>query len=134
MIVEHLRLVELQESTFGVWITPGGQRFTTVELPWRGDAPNISCFAPGDHHCIWAWSPRHGEDVYHVLGDDKRSGLEVDAANWASELRGCVAIGRKLAHFPKMGWGITNSRSSRRRFYREMRGRPFTLRTRTLVA
>lgn len=129
LIVVHQRLTELQASTFSVLVTPARQTFVGVERPWLDDQPNISCFAPGEHRVVWAWSPRHGKNVYHVLTDDGRTGIEIDVANWASELRGCLALGRKLAHFPGKGWGVTNSGSSRRRFYREMRGRPFTLRT-----
>lgn len=135
MIVHHTRLAEWADSTFGTWVTPGGLHLVTVELPWRGDQHDVSCFPDGDHECWRAWSHRHQRDVYHV-GVPERPGTEIDIANWASELRGCTALGRHVARFDGLGpdrtWGITHSGSSNRLFDREMRGRPFTLRTRSI--
>ena len=128
-IVDLIRFPVWADSTFGLLAYRRFRR-ATVELPWRGDEPNVSCVSPGDHQCIWAWSPRHGRNVYHIL-DPRRAGCELDIANWASELRGCVALGRKVAWFAERGeYGVTNSGSSRRAFHRIMRGRPFVLRIR----
>ena len=128
-VVQLWRFPEFASTTFGLLIAPGDWRRATIELPWRDNAPNVSCIPTGDHQAFWAWSPRHGRAVYHVAAEG-RAGVEVDVANWSSELRGCLAMGRKIAKFPGKGWGITNSRSSRRAFHQLMGRRPFVLRIR----
>ena len=130
-VVDLIRFPEFANSTFGMLIYRSFRR-ATVELPWHDDKPNISCISLGLHQCFYAWSPRHGRDVYHVL-DPRRSGVEIDIANWSSELRGCMALGRKVVRFngrPGRTWGVCNSGSSRRAFHRIMRGRPFVMRIR----
>lgn len=108
-----------------------------VEPPWDDNLPDVSCFPTGPHPAWYGWSPRHHCHVYHV-GVERRAGIEIEpAANWASELLGCMALGRRIVNFhgrPGRTWGVTNSGSSRRAFERELRGRPFTLRTTKLDA
>ena len=122
------RAPEFDESTFGLLQAPGGFLAVTVELPWRDNHHDISCIVAGDHQCWWGKSPRHGMGVYHVKADG-RAGIEIEpAANFASDLLGCISLGRKIARFPNGKYGVAYSGSTRRRFVRHMGRRPFVLR------
>lgn len=87
----------------------------------------MSCIPPRVYRCVWAWSPRHQRHVYHVVDVPHRAGIEIDAANFASQLLGCIALGRKVARFPNGVLGITNSRTSRDLLVRETGKRAFSL-------
>lgn len=63
----------------------------TIELPWRGNARNISCIPEGRYRLTLRWSSRWG---WHFLipSVPDRDGILFHPANDAEkELRGCIA-------------------------------------------
>lgn len=87
-------------GTFGTLVLDNGKEFVTGELPWRNNAPSISCIPPGVYTCTWDLSSRHGY-CYHVQGVYHRAGIEIHSANFMGdeskgfkcELLGCIALG-----------------------------------------
>lgn len=88
------------QGTFGRLVAPG---FTchTVELPWRGNAQNISCIPPGEYRCKLRRSPRFGltfclQDVqgrsYVLLHSGNLAG-DV-AEGWRTHSAGCLLLGQ----------------------------------------
>ena len=63
----------------------------------------------------------------YLIEADGREGCRFHPANFAHQLEGCIAVGRKVARFPNGLWGITNSRTSLAEFMDGMDGREFTL-------
>lgn len=64
---------------------------STIELPWRGNARNVSCIPEGRYRLSWRYTERHRE---HLLVNDvaSRDGILIHPANNARlELRGCIA-------------------------------------------
>lgn len=82
-------------GTLGYLHLPG-RRLFTVEQAWRDNQPNISCIPEGSYRCVPVKSPRFGAtyEVGHVPG---RSHILLHAANWPSQLEGCIAPGIQLA-------------------------------------
>jgi len=107
-------------STLGVLLV-GGIRYQTIERPWRDNQSGISCVPPGRyrlerhnseaHPRTWALvNPDlhvvHWEDSAHP---DWRSLVLIHVANYARELRGCIAPGLSRATFEDT-WQLVSSR------------------------
>ena len=112
-------------GTFGTIHLPGQPRFFSLELPWKDNHPFLSCVPTGIYPAEMAWSAHFGRNLYHLLDVPDRDAIEVHVANWASELRGCIALGRKIAQWPKKGWGVANSASALDLFTHALHGQPF---------
>ena len=95
------------QGIFGLWVSDSGYKCQTLELPWRDNAPMISCVPLGSYLCRWMWSEKHGRSLYHLLNVPMRDVIEIHAANWAgdtslgfiSQLRGCISPGKSSAIF-----------------------------------
>lgn len=91
------------QGTFGRIVAKALTLFTG-ELPWRGNAPSISCVPPGTYSAAFTHSPRFGRHLYLVGVVPHRSGIRVHPANFMGaadkgyrcQLNGCIALGEKL--------------------------------------
>lgn len=89
------------EGTFGMMVLDDGSDMHTLELPWRDNAPQISCIPAGTYLCELVWSPRFKTQLYGLRNVPQRSDILIHWANWAgdrakgwkSELQGCIAPG-----------------------------------------
>lgn len=121
------------EGTFGrIWAR--GLSLYSGELPWRDNAPNVSCLPPMVCQVIWTWSPRFRRFMYLLLGTEPRAGIRKHPANlmgnaalgYRAQLNGCIALGERL------GWidgqkALLLSSPAVRRFESHMGHAPFTL-------
>ena len=73
------------------------------------------------------WSPRFKKKLYYIEAEG-RVGCRFHVANFASELEGCIGMGRKIARFQNGVYGVTNSATTLRAFMKEMDGADFNLR------
>jgi hypothetical protein len=102
----HLtRFDSSEQGTFGRLSFDGSpEKFFVGELPWRGNAPSVSCIPAGTYKCVWTYSTRFKRKMYLVAPVLGRSGIRIHAANLMgdstrglkSQLNGCLAIGEKL--------------------------------------
>jgi len=63
----------------------------TIEPPWLQNKVNLSCIPEGYYLCRRIVSPRYG-DCFEIIVPG-RTGILFHVANWARELKGCIAIG-----------------------------------------
>lgn len=94
------RETSLPYATIGK-LSCGDFSCVTLERPWLKNAPEISCIPVGTYPVLWVMSPRHGKMVYQLQNVDARSGIEIDIANVAEQLLGCLALGLTSAQFKK---------------------------------
>lgn len=102
------RLEESDEGTFGHLVAARLVLFSG-ELPWRANAPSISCVPPGVYQALFTQSPRYGRALYLVTPVIRRSGIRIHPANvmgdlvkgFKSQLNGCIALGEKLGWLDK---------------------------------
>lgn len=66
-----------------------------LELPSRGNEPGKSCILTGIYGVTWRFSPAHGM-CYHIENVLGRTNIEIHAANFPSELLGCMAPGLRV--------------------------------------
>lgn len=107
------RTESCDEGTFG-WLRVLNEltgevifQCASLELPWRDNAPMLSCIPPGRYEFYWrADSPKHGA-VYEAKAVPGRSNIQVHAANLAGDesrgyvkqLDGCIAPGKAVVQF-----------------------------------
>jgi len=65
----------------------------TLELPYKDNQNSISSFTPGKYICKYTTSPSFGFKTYEITGVPGRAGVRIHAANYVSQLRGCIALG-----------------------------------------
>jgi hypothetical protein len=65
----------------------------TLELPWKDNQQNISCIPPGRYAITPRWSKKY-KDHIHILDVPGREWILIHEANFVSQLRGCIAVGR----------------------------------------
>lgn len=133
MIIELVRDLSTHYCTLGRLMFAGRTLFT-IERPWvpdprsRGGQKGVSCVPVGDYRLnrhntdafpkVWALvNPML--DVYHQPWEVppgkeliSRTACLIHAANWAHELRGCIAPGKQLLKDPQGRWMVTRSRDA----------------------
>lgn len=67
----------------------------TLELPWKDNAPNISCIPTGKYFCSAHNGPRY-KDVWVVKDVPKRSGILFHVGNTVKDIKGCILLGRSV--------------------------------------
>lgn len=88
-------------GTFGTLTLDDGWTCCTGELPWRDNAPELSCIPEGDYLATVIESAKFNTRVLLLQGVPERSAIEGHAANWMGdvtkglrcELLGCIAFG-----------------------------------------
>ena len=74
-----------------------------LELPWLNNAPQVSCIPAGDYEAVLDYSPAFKYNLFELKGVPNRAEVKIHIANFARELRGCLAPGRGFAHVDKDG-------------------------------
>ena len=94
----------------------------TVELPWRGNIPFLSCI-PAGHYAFKPCRYNRGSyDAYEICDVPDRSDIKMHVANRIDDILGCIGVGEELG-FVKKRWAVTNSRHTFDRIMGFMRGR-----------
>ena len=130
MIVRLLRTSTSKDGTFGTLVGMDFD-FYSLELPWldaNGDGlgdPQKSCITPGTYECAWRTSPKYGP-CFEVTGVEGRSHILIHPANWASQLLGCIALGKGRGVLNGKP-AITQSKQAIKEFHEAMREQNFTL-------
>lgn len=123
------RFTSTDQGTFGKL-----NHWYTLELPWRNNAPSISCIPAGTYPVTWTWSPRLRKQTYRLLNVSGRSGILIHSSNFAgdtslgfiAQLLGCISLGEKIGKMDGQ-MALLVSRPAVRAFEDLMRRNPFTL-------
>jgi hypothetical protein len=99
--------------------TTGEHVCFTVECPWLNNTPNQSCVMPGIYELQAHVSPRFGPCLIISApslgvtkqGPSLRTHCLFHAANYASQLEGCIAPGRAFGVVAG-NWAVLNSQSA----------------------
>jgi hypothetical protein len=87
------RIAYLDVGAFGKLILPSGVRLYTVERPWLGNAPSISCIPEGVYQLRPRPFFRGGYDAIEIMDVPDRSHILIHIANWPWDVEGCVGPG-----------------------------------------
>ena len=99
----------------------------TIERAWKNNEKGASCIPLGRYSCIPRVSPKHGKH-YHITNVPNRDLILFHAANYATQLEGCVALGSGFADINKDGViDIINSNATMAGFIQATKDKPFDL-------
>jgi len=112
-------------GTFGK-LQCGVHSFATVEQPWRDNKPFESCVPNGTYNLVSFSSPKFGE-VFAMVGatvskyvsEKARYACLFHQANWPSDVKGCVGIGKNVVHIKGL-LAVNNSQFSLQELFRYM--------------
>lgn len=99
---------------------PSGPLLRTLERPWVGNRPNISCIPPGVYICQRVQSPRFGE-TFEVTDVTGRTHILFHAGNFIKHSKGCVLVGLDTL-IEKGELMVTNSREGFKDFMAALEG------------
>tara|TARA_B110000977_G_scaffold65128_1_gene88754 strand:+ start:15911 stop:16312 length:402 start_codon:yes stop_codon:yes gene_type:complete len=110
------RLVDTGKETLGVLTIHDEIKecfsCKTLELSWKDNKTNVSCIPRGEYLVIVRFSEKHGE--HFIIKDvEDRDYILIHAANYHSQLRGCIAVGKSYSDINKDGeLDVTSSRDA----------------------
>jgi len=93
--VELLRVETGSSGTFGALKVDKQVTCWTLEPPFAGNAPNISCIPTGQYWCRYTKSPRFGL-VFEVSNVPGRSNILFHTGNTTHDTSGCILPGERL--------------------------------------
>jgi len=120
------------QGTKGLWVADGFS-CRALELPWKGNVPNLSCISEGTYICRPRYSKKYGRH-YHITDVAGRSWILTHSGNFAgdteqgfkSHTAGCVLIGKYFGKLNEQD-AVLLSRTTLRRFITHMDWKPFEL-------
>ena len=114
----HVTLDRFADTPFGTFgrLSVGGFACYTVERPWEGNAPHVSCIPTGTYPLRLRPSPivqrtsghEQGWEVCDVPG---RKLIMLHVANTMDDVEGCIGVGKGLG-FVAGKWAVTSSKTA----------------------
>ena len=102
------RVASSDKGTFGTLVIDNLPFCVTMELPDRGNQPQISCIPAGTYRWKKHKSPSKGEVIW-IQDAPNRTWIYFHVANWPSEVRGCIGVGYGFGRSPNGEYGVTDS-------------------------
>ena len=87
------RISNNAEGTFGVLIDDTVPFAVTLEPPWRGNLPDVSCIRAGKYLCASLMSDRYGK-TFEVVSVKGRTDILFHRGNVLDDTNGCILIGK----------------------------------------
>lgn len=91
----------LEIATLGRVRVNGETHSHSLELPWKNNMPGISCIPPGVYGLEFFDSPKFKRPILRLKHVPGREAIEIHPANHVAELRGCIALGIRMAVNPE---------------------------------
>lgn len=88
-----VRLLQTEEASLGSLVVDGLPFCYTLELPWLGNARNISCIPTGSYRWQLITSEKYGRTL-RISDVPERDGILIHSGNYTSDTEGCVLVGR----------------------------------------
>ena len=104
---ELIRYGSTPMGTFGT-LQLGGRQWFTVERPWAQNKPRESCIPAGWYPLRLGTFHTGGYPAYELSDVPGRSQVKIHKANLASEVEGCIALGKSLG-VVKGEWAVLQS-------------------------
>lgn len=85
----------------------------TLELPWKDNAPGVSCIPIGSYPASRYHSPHLDHDVLLLSGVPGRQSIEVHFGNYTRQIEGCILVGDSIRYLDSDTIpDVTNSRAT----------------------
>ena len=84
----------------------------TLELPWLGNKPNVSCIPFGRYRAFKRNSPKNG-NVIELRDVWDRTFIQIHAGNYTSQIQGCILVGDSIKDINNDGiLDVANSKAT----------------------
>lgn len=95
MTTPDFLLVRSDVSSYGIFgeLLVGSLSLHTVERPWLGNRPNVSCIPAGDYELAPRRYFRGGYEAIEILNVPGRWPILFHRANWPADVNGCIGTG-----------------------------------------
>lgn len=106
-------MITLERFAYGPDATLGrlvldGSLFYTVERPWVGNEPFVSCIPEGIYQVEPYSSPKY-PDVWEITDVPERTHILIHVANYSRDVQGCIGVGMGLN---TSDWMVTHSQNA----------------------
>lgn len=95
--IKIYRIFENENKTLGEgYVLENGRtifEFKTLELPWKGNEPDVSRIPQGAFQSVAIIGYKSRKYGIHLMGVVGRGEIMIHVANYARQLRGCIAVG-----------------------------------------
>lgn len=81
--------------TTGELLVEGEHFCWTLELPWRDNAPGISCIPLGAYGVFMTLSTRFKREMPRLIGVPGRLGVLIHSGNTDHDTEGCILVGNR---------------------------------------
>lgn len=106
------RLQYAPDATFGRLESSDGTTIcVTLELPNKGNAPDVSCIPAGQYTAVRYLSPKRGYDVWLLQSVPGRTYVEMHIGDTTKDTDGCILLGSYFG-FSGDVYGIVNSKTA----------------------
>jgi len=95
-VAELVRISKSDSNTIG-FIQFGDACCLTIEPPWKDNQVGISSIPTGTYMIKHGMYNAGGYPAYELVGVEGRTQIKIHAANKASQLQGCIALGQEIA-------------------------------------
>lgn len=87
------RINETRKQTQGLLeVAKTGNKYSTIELPWKENKQNISCIPKGYYPVTKRYSSKYGYHL-HIKNVPGRDFILIHAGNYYTQTRGCILVG-----------------------------------------
>ena len=83
---------ETVHGTHGSLYMDGKMLCYTLELPWKDNAPMVSCIPQGNYECIKHNSDKF-PDTWQITAVKGRDAILIHAGNTKADTHGCILVG-----------------------------------------
>ena len=94
-IFNLIRITEINDGTFGVFLDDRIPFAVTVERPWLNNQRLISCIPVGSYTCFRVNSPKFG-NTFEVIAVAGRTEILFHKGNVDDDSHGCIIIGEQF--------------------------------------
>jgi hypothetical protein len=134
MLLTLTRQGTTDQGTVGRAVLDTGEEWDTLELPWRGNLPLISCIPAGNYVASMTWSNRFARMLYELGDVPNRTTIRIHSGNWAgdtehgwrTDVDGCILLGEEVGEIEGQ-LALLRSRIALNDFHAATHGMPFDL-------
>lgn len=100
-----LERIYQDSETLGVFYveTDPSVHYASLELPWKDNETDVSCIPEGEYTVTRTYSKSFKKKTWEVQNVTDRTGIRIHSANYVSQLKGCIALGRQFKDLNKDG-------------------------------
>ena len=85
----------------------------SLERGWKNNENDVSCLPIGEYDVVLEYSPKYGKKLWEIKGTGHRSECKFHAANYWTQLNGCIAPGLRYLKMNNDNYrDVTNSGNS----------------------